>query len=561
MPVLFAVAPDPGLRGALDGVLRGRYGADYSVVVAAEPAEALVQLAASRDRGEQVALLLAPFSMPVLDGIGFLVKAHDLHPAARRIIVVDVGDTGPAGALNRALTLNQIDSYFGQPWASPEEEVHPVIGEALRWWARDHQPRFEKARIIDHPSGSRGKQLRSWLERNAVATSLLSADAPACRALLAERGLPAENLPVVVLYDGTVLISPSDHELAEALGAETHPRGHRYDVAIVGAGPSGLAAALYAGAEGLRAVVIEHEAVGGQAGTSSKIRNYLGFPWGISGLELAERASRQAERLGAEFVIARSAAGLRAEGADRIVTLANGEEVKAATVVLAAGVTYRRLGVPSVDALVGAGVFYGAAVSEVQSMAGLDAFVLGGGNSAGQAASHLAGAGARVTVVVRGESLASSMSDYLIRELENSPNVTVRLGAEIADAGTDRQLDHLVIRDRSSGKTSEHPADALFIFIGARPHTDWLNGVLSTDPHGFLLTGTEVLHAEPCLWPDTRPPSWLETSMPGVFAVGDVRSGSSKRVAAAVGEGSTAAMLMLEYLKAATETSAPATTG
>ena len=554
MPVLFAAATDPGLHRALGDVLRERYGGGYSVVVASEPAAAIGQLAAFRDSGEQVALLLAPFRMAELDGIDFLVRAHDLHPGAGRIVIVDVGDVGAAAELRRALTLNQIDSYFGQPWASPEEELHPVIGETLRRWARDHQPRYEKARIVDDPNGSRGKQLRSWLERNAVATALLPADTPAGRALLAERGLSAERLPVAVLYDGTVLINPANDELAEALGADTHPRQDRYDVAIIGAGPSGLAAALSAGAEGLRAVVLEQEAVGGQAGTTSKIRNYLGFPWGLSGAELAERATRQAEQLGAEFVVARSAAGLRPAGAGRIVTLSNGEEITAAAVMLAGGVAYRRLGIPSVDSLVDAGVFYGAAVSEAQSMDGLDVFVLGGGNSAGQAAAHLADAGARVTILVRGASLTSSMSDYLIRQLQGSPRVTVRLGTEVTGGGTGRRLDHLVIRDRSTGLASNEHADALFIFIGARPRTDWLNGVLATDPHGFLLTGADVLHTEPRTWPDHRPPLWLETRMPGVFAAGDIRSGSIKRVAAAVGEGSTATTLVLEYLKTASRT-------
>ncbi|HXY27283.1 MAG TPA: FAD-dependent oxidoreductase, partial [Acidimicrobiales bacterium] len=373
MPTIFAVAPDPDLRRALDDVLCRRYGSDYAVSVAGDAAGALSRLEASRASGEQVALLLAPFHLPGHEhgGIGFLVRAHELHPGARRIVVVDVGDVEAGGALRRALTLNQVDSYFGQPWASPEEEVHPVVGETLRWWARDHQPRYEKVQIVDAAEGPRGRELRSWLERNNVTTALLAADDPAGRALLDAHALSAERLPVAVLYDGRVLVRPDDDELAEALGAQTHARRARYDVAVVGAGPAGLAAALYAGAEGLHVVLIEQDAVGGQAGTSAKIRNYLGFPWAIGGLELAERASRQAEQLGAEFVVTRAAIGLRAEGEERILTLSNGEEVRAATVVLAGGVTYRRLGVPSVDALIGAGVFYGAAVSEVQSMDGL----------------------------------------------------------------------------------------------------------------------------------------------------------------------------------------------
>jgi thioredoxin reductase (NADPH) len=551
VPLVLAVASDAKLRAALDDVLRRRFGTDYAVMVVEEPADGVRQLTEWRDSGQQVALVLASLRLADQDGVSFLGRAHDLHPRARRIAVIDVGDVGVATTINHALTLNQIDSYFGQPWASPEEEVYPTIGEALRIWARENQPRYDKVRLVDDPNGTRGSELRSWLERNAVATTLSSAGSPTGRALLAEHGVGGDRLPVAVLYDERVLIDPANDELAEALGARTHASRDRYDAAIIGAGPAGLAAAVYVGAEGLRAVIIEHEAVGGQAGTSSKIRNYLGFPWGVGGLELAERASRQAEQLGTEFVVARSAVGLRSHGTDRVVALSNGEEVTASTVVIAGGVTYRRLGVPAVDALVGVGVFYGAAMSEVQSMGDLDVFVLGAGNSAGQAAAHLASAGARVTVLVRGTSLAASMSDYLVRELDASPNVAVRFTTEVIGAGSDRQLDHIVLRDSSDGSTRAEPADALFIFIGARPHTGWLDGALAADSHGFLLTGRDVAEAQPSMWTCARPPSWLETSMPGVFAVGDIRHGSVKRVAAAVGEGSTAAMLVREYLAAA----------
>ena len=461
--------------------------------------------------------------------------------------MIAVGDVSAADELNQALTLNQVDSYFGQPWASPEEELYPVIGEAVRIWALQHQPRYDKALIVDTTDGTRGAQLRRWLERNTVNARLLDADSDEGRALLAEHRT-AGRLPVAVLYDGTVLIDPRDDELAEALGARTHPAHDRYDVVIVGAGPAGLAAAVYAGSEGLRALVVEHDAVGGQAGTSSKIRNYLGFPWGINGGELAERASRQAGQLGTEYLVARSATGLRAAGTDRIVTLSSGDEVTATAVVIAGGVTYRRLGVAAVDALIGAGVFYGAAVSEAQSMGGLNVFVLGGGNSAGQAAAHLANGGANVTVLVRGASLAPSMSDYLVREINASPNITVRFTTEIVDAGTAGRLDHLVLRDRADNTTTTIPADALFIFIGARPHTNWLDGVLALDDNGYLLTGPDLQMTDPASWPLTRAPAWLETSVPDVFAAGDIRHGSIKRVAAAVGEGSTAAMLVREHL-------------
>ncbi len=310
------------------------------------------------------------------------------------MLVLDVGDMSAAEDLSRALTLAQIDFYFGQPWASPEEEVYPVLAEALRLWAREHQPRYEKTVIVDVADGARGARLHAWLEGNHVATTLLAVDADRALALLDAHGLTADRLPVAVLYDGRVLVEPSDAEIAEALGADTHPPRERYDVAIVGSGPAGLAAAVYAGSEGLAAIVVEGEVVGGQAGTSTKIRNYLGFPWGVSGGELAELASRQAGQLGADFVFTRPAVALRAEGDDRIVTLAGGDEIVASTVVLAGGVAYRRLGVAAVDALVGMGVFYGAGASEARTMGGLDVYVLGGGNSAGQSAAHLA-SGAR----------------------------------------------------------------------------------------------------------------------------------------------------------------------
>ena len=548
MPSLFAVATDESCRTALDVVLRRRFESDYSVVVSGDPSDGLDRLSAYRDSGEQVAIVLALFRMKGRDGIPFLIAAHHLHPSAQRVLIIGVGDVSAAHDLNQALTLNQVDFYFGQPWESPEEEVYPVLGEALRVWAREHQLRYNKAFIVDEPNAVRGTQLRGWLERNAVATTLLQADSAQGRELLAKHGIDTECVPIAVLYDGTVLIDPKEDELAEALGANTHPTKERYDVVIVGAGPAGLAAAVYAGSEGLHAIVVEHESVGGQAGTSSKIRNYLGFPWGVHGGELAERASRQAGQLGAEFVVARSVTALRPEGADRLVTLSSDDEVITATVVIAGGVAYRRLGVPAVDALVGAGVFYGAAVSEVCSMGGLEVFVLGGGNSAGQAAAHLANGGAHVTVLVRGASLATTMSDYLVREIEASPNISVRFGSEVVGAGSDGQLDHLVLHDRTDGTTTTVPADGLFIFIGARPHTEWLRGIVTLDDHGFVLTGRDLIEADPGGWPLERSPYWLETSMPNVFAAGDIRYGSVKRVAAAVGEGSTAAMFVREQI-------------
>jgi thioredoxin reductase (NADPH) len=535
------------MLAALEGVLRRRYGADYEVVVTRDAADAQAQLVALREAGELVAVVIAPYRLGDSGGIELLRGVRAVHPAARRVLVLDVGDVSAAEDLSRALTLAQIDFYFGQPWASPEEEVYPVLAEALRLWAREHQPRYEKTVIVDVGDGARGARLRSWLEGNHVATTLLAVDTERARALLEANGLSTDRLPVAVLYDGRVLVEPSDAEIAEALGADTHPRRERYDVAIVGSGPAGLAAAVYAGSEGMAAVVVEAEVVGGQAGTSTKIRNYLGFPWGVAGGELAELASRQAGQLGADFVFTRPAVALRVEGVDRIVTLAGGDEIVASTVVLAGGVAYRRLGVAAVDGLVGMGVFYGAGASETRTMGGLDVYVLGGGNSAGQSAAHLARAGARVTVLIRGESAATSMSDYLVQELD-AAGVTVRCNTEVTGAGSESRLERLELRDRVTNETETVAADALFVFIGARPHTDWLVSTLALDDHGFVLTGRDLTEARPESWSLDRPPSWLETSIPGVFAAGDIRHGSVKRVAAAVGEGSTAAMLVREQL-------------
>jgi thioredoxin reductase (NADPH) len=541
-------APDDGL---LPPELDRRFGRDYEVVAAVGAAAGLEVVKAAARSSRRVAVVIVPMWMPDMTGVDFLIRVRDLHPAAKRVLVIDVGDVSAEADIVRALTRNLIDFYFGMPWASPEEELYPVIGEALRLWSRQNQPRYEKAVIIEARDQSRGRELRGWLERNGVATGLVDMDSPRGRALLDRHRLGTDQLPAVVLYDGQVLQNPRRDNLAEALGASTRPRDGTYDVAIVGAGPAGLAAAVYAASEGLSAVVVESEAIGGQAGTSSKIRNYLGFPWNISGAELGERAARQAQQLGVHFVVARAGRGLRASAAQRLLTLSNGDEVAARAVVLAGGVAYRRLGVTEVDALVGAGVFYGAAVSEAQSMADMDVYVLGGGNSAGQAATHMAAAGARVTMLIRGKELSSTMSDYLIEEIRASDTITVRTGVQIVGAQTALRLETLVLSDADAGGTSTVRADALFVFIGARPHTEWLTGAVALDSNGFVLTGRDLSQLSNPVhqWQLERPPSVLETSMPGVFAAGDIRHRSVKRVAAAVGEGSTAILLVREYLE------------
>jgi thioredoxin reductase (NADPH) len=359
-----------------------------------------------------------------------------------------------------------------------------------------------------------------------------------------------ERLPVVVNFDGLVLVDPSNAQLAHALGIKTRPEAVTYDVAVVGAGPAGLAAAMYGASEGLVTAVLEHEALGGQAGTSSMIRNYLGFPRGVSGAELAQRAYEQAWILGADFIYGPSALGLHTAGPDRVISLGDGGEATSRAVVLATGVTWRRLGVPSLEALVGAGVFYGAAASEAPAMKGQRVYVVGGANSAGQAAVHLARYAAQVTMLVRGASLAATMSHYLIREIEATPNIVIRYRTEAVDGHGDGRLTALTLKDRTSEITEAVPATALFVLIGAEPHTDWLPETIRRDRWGFVLTGIDLLEDGrlPAGWPLERPPMPLETSLPGVFAVGDVRHGSVKRVASAVGEGSVAIRLIHEYL-------------
>jgi thioredoxin reductase (NADPH) len=547
-PLLFLVDDDPQAVDRLRRDLERRYGTDYELATATSPVDGLSLLKELQGKAAQVALLIADQWMPEMTGIEFLIKAHEFFPEARRLVVIDVGDVTAEAPIVTALTLNQLDFYFGKPWASPEEELYPVTGEALRVWAKKNLPRYEKAKLIAPRTSARAHEIKNVLERNAIASGFYPVDSAEGRALLEEYAPGADRFPVLVLYDGRVLIDPPSDEMAEAMGAPTNPEPTVCDVAIVGAGPAGLAAAVYAASEGLRTTAIEPSVVGGQASMSSMIRNYFGFPWGIGGSDLTERASRQATGFGARFVITRSATGLRAEGVERVVTLSNQTEVRSRTIVIATGVSYRRLNVPGIDSLIGAGVFYGATLSEAHALRGADVYVLGGGNSAAQAAVHLASAGARVTILLRGDSLTKSMSDYLVREVEAHSRIDVRLCTQVVGVTGNQQLDGLVLSNSREHSTTEVPAAALFIFIGAEPRSDWLNSSVACDDRGFILTGRDLFADGTIRWPLERQPYLLETSMPGVFAAGDVRHGSAKRVAAAVGEGSTAILLIRQYL-------------
>ncbi len=451
--------------------------------------------------------------------------------------------------LNEAMTLGEIDDWVMTPWDPPEASLYPGVGQLLAdWSAASARPRFEAIRLVGEQWAPRSARLRDYLDRNGLPFGFYPHDGDVGETLLRDADVGDGSLPVALLFDGRVLVDPSEAELARAFGIRTQPDPGRYDVAIVGAGPAGLSAAVYAASEGLRALHLEHDALGGQAGTTSSIRNYLGFTRGVSGRRLALSASQQSVLFGAVFVFA-GAAGLETRGDEHVVALADGGEATARSVIVATGAEYRRMGVPALEALVGRGVFYGATVTEARAMAGRDVFVVGAGNSAGQAAIHLAGHAARVTLVVRGDALARGMSDYLVRVIETLPNVTVRLGARVVEGLGDARLKRLTLEDRA-GVREELPADGLFILIGARPRTDWLPRAIARDDGGYILTGRDLVNdgAPPGGWPLDRPPGLAETSVPGVFAAGDVRSGSMRRVAAAVGEGSMAVRLVHDHL-------------
>jgi thioredoxin reductase (NADPH) len=547
-PLLFLVDDDADTVGRLEEALLRRYGADYEVATATSALAGLGDLQ-NLDEASEVALLIADQWMPEMTGIEFLARAHELRPEAKRLLVIDVGDVGAQPYIVRALTLNGLDYYFGKPWASPEEELYPVTGEALRSWAKKSLPRYEKAKIIAPRASPRARYLWNVLEGNSVASGFYPVESASGRALLESHAPGTDRFPVLVLYDGRVLIDPANDELAEAMGGATNPDTGLYDVAVVGAGPAGLSAAVYAASEGLRSTVIEPAVVGGQASMSSMIRNYFGFPWGIAGSDLTERGEQQATGFGARFVAARSVTELRADGSLRVLTLDNGREIRTRSVVIATGVTYRRLEVPGVETLLGSGIFYGGATApDADALGGLDVYVLGGGNSAGQAAIQLAKTGARVTILVRGGSLVSKMSDFLVREIESHSSIDVRLNTQLRGVMGKQHLESLRLYDSKNDEEESVPAAALFVFIGADPHSDWLRASISCDERGFILTGRDLGPEAMRDWPLSRQPLLLETSMPGVFAAGDVRHGSAKRVAAAVGEGSTAVLLVRQYL-------------
>jgi thioredoxin reductase (NADPH) len=545
-PVLVVVGAEDTSLQALTLELESRYGAHYQVVSGSSAEVALARLAQLKAAGADVPLVLADQRLPGTSGTQLLAQVRDIFPTARRALLISWTDMAAPAPFLEAAALGQLEFYLTKPALSPDEHFHRVITGSLEEWWREQGGRSEGVMVTvigDDPS-ARVHELRDLLARGNAPFVFYPSDSPEGQAALRRLGVSEPAGPVLSLDTGVVLVDPANTELAEALGLVSRPAGQVYDVVIVGAGPAGLAAAVYAASEGLSAALLEREAFGGQAGTSSRIRNYLGFPDGVSGAELAQRAYEQAWVFGTHLVYGNPATSLATDQDLLAVGLQDGSQARARTVVIATGVSYRRLGIPELEALAGAGVFYGAGTIEAQAIAGKPAFVVGGGNSAGQAALHLSKYAQQVTILIRSQSLAASMSDYLIRQIEAAPNVDVRYRCEVAGGGGSGHLDQLLIRDRDSGQTELVPAAGLFILIGAQPFTGWLPETIRRDQWGFILTGPDTGRD----WPLQRPPFLLETTTPGVFAVGDVRHGSLKRVAAAVGDGSTAIRLIHDYL-------------
>ena len=540
--VLLAVDTDREILTAMERDLARRFAADYRIVTAATPEAAFAEL----NIGDQVAVVMAGQSLTDTDGVEFLNTCHQLHPAAKRVLLITYGDIAAGRAGVRAMALGLLDDYLNKPWGDPELELYRTVSELLSQRARAAGATVSQpvaVRVVGPQWSARSHQLRDLLTRNSVAHRFYDIAQPEGRQLLRQAGVAPGDQPIVLLFDGRVLVDPPNESIAEALGVQTKPTSTRYDLTVIGGGPAGLTAAMYAASEGLATLLLEREALGGQAGTTSLIRNYLGFPRGISGRELASRAVEQALFMGAEIAFIQATADLDVHSGDLLLTLADGSLARSDTVVIATGVTYRRLDVPGLEELLGAGVFYGAAVTEATALRGQRAFVVGGANAAGQAAVHLARFASHVTLLVRGPALSASMSAYLIHEMERASNISVRLNATVTGVHGHARLQAISVRDSATGREQIEPAGGLFVLIGAHPHSDWLADVVERDSQGFLLTGSDLVH-----WPLDRPPLPQETSTPGVFAAGDVRYGSVKRVASAVGEGASAIQQVHRYL-------------
>jgi thioredoxin reductase (NADPH) len=550
-PILLSVDDDSDVLRAIERDLRSQYGEAYRVIASDSPEKALELLKQLKVRNDSVALLLADQRMPHMDGVEFLLEGMHIFPDAKRALLTAYADTTAAiSAINQA----SINYFFLKPWDPPAEHLYPQLDDLLDDWQASYRPAFQGIRVLGTRWSPRSYELRDFLARNRVPYQWIdvevSANDPETKLLLEALGPESANLPVVLFPDGTKLLESIPAEVAQKVGLQTRAQTDFYDLAIVGGGPAGLAAAVYGASEGLRTVMIEREAPGGQAGISSRIENYLGFPAGLSGNDLARRAVVQARRFGVEILSPQEVVAVRTEGSYRILKLADESDISCHALMIATGVQWRRLDVPGVDKLQGAGIYYGGGATEALACKGELVYVVGGANSAGQAAMNFARFAERVVILVRGESLSSTMSQYLIDQIKETPNIQLWAHASVVEAHGETHLEEISVLCSDTSKVERVPASSMFIFIGASPRTDWLAGLVERDERGFILTGPDLIREGQRSkgWALDRDPFLLETNVPGIFAVGDVRHGSVKRVASGVGEGSVAVQFIHQYL-------------
>ncbi|GGV04856.1 fused response regulator/thioredoxin-disulfide reductase [Streptomyces filipinensis] len=546
--VILTVDDDPGVSRAVARDLRRRYGESYRIVRAESGESALGALRELKLRGDLVAVILADYRMPQMNGIEFLEQALDVYPGARRVLLTAYADTNAA---IDAINVVDLDHYLLKPWDPPEEKLYPVLDDLLQAWRSGPYKPVPSTKVVGHRWSARSSDVREFLARNQVPYRWYSVEEPEGRRLLTAAGQDGQRLPLVITPDGTALVEPEAPELAARVGLATTPTADFYDLIVIGGGPAGLGAAVYGASEGLRTVLVERSATGGQAGQSSRIENYLGFPDGVSGAQLTDRARRQAAKFGAEMLTAREVTGLEVNGAARVVRFADGSAIAAHSVILATGVQYRQLEARGCTDLTGCGVFYGSALTEAASCQGQDIYIVGGANSAGQAAMYLSRGAKSVTLLVRGPDLSASMSHYLIQQIDEAPNISVRPHTVVDAAHGSDHLEQLTLRHTVTGESEQVDAQWMFVFIGAAPLTDWLGDAVLRDERGFILAGPDLTAdgRAPAGWELDRPPYHLETSVPGVFVAGDARAESAKRVASAVGEGAMAVMLVHRYLE------------
>ncbi|WP_009632985.1 response regulator [Synechocystis sp. PCC 7509] len=547
-PVIMTVDDDPEVLRAISRDLQKEYGDKFRVLRADSGEVALEALQQVKLRNQTVALFLVDQRMPQMSGVEFLEQALELYPNTKRALLTAYADTDAA---IRAINSTQIDYYLMKPWDPPEEKLFPVLNDLLDDWLANFHPPFEGIRVIGNRWSPRSHEVKDFLARNQVPYQWLDIESSEeAQQLVAFAACDRLQLPLVLFTDGSSLLQPTNIQVAEKIGLQTQAGSPFYDLIIVGGGPAGLAAAVYGASEGLDTVMIEREAPGGQAGTSSRIENYLGFPVGLSGADLARRAVTQARRFGVEILTPQEVTGIRVEDPYRFVQLPDGSEISCHSLILALGVSWKRLDVPGLEKLTGAGVYYGAAQTEAMSCQGEEVYIIGGANSAGQAAMYFSKYASQVTILVRGESLTKSMSQYLIDQINETPNIKVMVHSSVVEAKGETSLEAISIANSQTGETKTVSATSLFIFIGAVPRTDWLDGVIERDSRGFILTGQDLKHGDrrPKGWTLERDPFLLETNIPGVFAVGDVRHNSIKRVASGVGEGSICVQFVHQYL-------------